>query len=397
MLSFFWPDNEVWSSVSVSFELTAPLLQLFTLIFLVYFLIYVYMVINSLYNSLLKTVIFFIYFAAIIFVLTIPYWLYSPCIRKDLKTMAKPNVIGHRGAPNVAPENTMLSFYKAAECGVYAFESDVRISSDGIPFLMHDTSLYRTTNVAKVFPTRKYDKAETFSWSELSQLNAGQWFLDLDPFLYKIKCNASCKQEITSQKIPLFEEWVSFAAATNKTIMFDLFKPPAGHLNRSNYKEGIIEVILRSGISQGNVIWPLSFLPDHTFIKSVAPGFRLMAYEVVPNASAYDVSIFNLPYMDATKNILALNYSVIEYVVDTPLTYSRAWCQGTWSVTTNQCQLLSRMKMPSWSVKPSTYYTIWILAEIASIVAILMLCFHFSKECLKYKRVPAVGPCDEDE
>lgn len=50
-------------------------------------------------------------------------------------------------------------------------------SLDGVPFLMRDRTLRRTTNVRIVFPERQYEDASLFNWTDLSSLNAGQWFL----------------------------------------------------------------------------------------------------------------------------------------------------------------------------------------------------------------------------
>lgn len=52
-------------------------------------------------------------------------------------------------------------------------------SYDGVPFLMHDSTLRRTTNVAEVFPNRTHLDASMFTWAELQQLNAGDWFLSV--------------------------------------------------------------------------------------------------------------------------------------------------------------------------------------------------------------------------
>lgn len=51
------------------------------------------------------------------------------------------------------------------------------LSVDGVPFLMRDRTLQRTTDVAKVFPDRQGDEASSFNWTDLQQLNAGRWFL----------------------------------------------------------------------------------------------------------------------------------------------------------------------------------------------------------------------------
>lgn len=54
------------------------------------------------------------------------------------------NIIGHRGANSLAPENTIESIKQAKRIGVDAIEFDVRASKDGVLFLCHDASLART-------------------------------------------------------------------------------------------------------------------------------------------------------------------------------------------------------------------------------------------------------------
>ena len=53
--------------------------------------------------------------------------------------------IGHRGAPLVAAENTLLSFGKALELGANAIECDVHLCKTGEPVVIHDKTLERTT------------------------------------------------------------------------------------------------------------------------------------------------------------------------------------------------------------------------------------------------------------
>lgn len=50
---------------------------------------------------------------------------------------------------------------------------------DGVPFLMRDRTLRRTTDVTKIFPSRQYDDASFFNWTEIRSLNAGSWFLEV--------------------------------------------------------------------------------------------------------------------------------------------------------------------------------------------------------------------------
>ncbi len=55
-------------------------------------------------------------------------------------------VIAHRTAMRFAPENTLAGIRKAIEMGADYIELDVRTSKDGVPVLMHDDTLNRTTS-----------------------------------------------------------------------------------------------------------------------------------------------------------------------------------------------------------------------------------------------------------
>lgn len=57
-----------------------------------------------------------------------------------------PNLVGHRGNPTQAPENTISGFLKAYENGAQAFELDIVITKDGEVVVLHDGSLERTTD-----------------------------------------------------------------------------------------------------------------------------------------------------------------------------------------------------------------------------------------------------------
>ena len=82
-------------------------------------------------------------------------------------TWPLPFWIAHRGAGKLAPENTMAAFRLGAAHGYRAFECDVKLSADGVPFLLHDATLDRTTAAR--------GPAAALSWSELSRVDAGSW------------------------------------------------------------------------------------------------------------------------------------------------------------------------------------------------------------------------------
>ena len=66
-----------------------------------------------------------------------------------------PKVIGHRGAAAYAPENTLDSFREAKRRGATWVETDVKLTADGVPILMHDASLKRTTGVDRLVARTK--------------------------------------------------------------------------------------------------------------------------------------------------------------------------------------------------------------------------------------------------
>lgn len=55
-------------------------------------------------------------------------------------------IIGHRGARNEAPENTIAGFTYAVELGLQAVELDVRLARDGQLVVIHDATVDRTTD-----------------------------------------------------------------------------------------------------------------------------------------------------------------------------------------------------------------------------------------------------------
>ena len=83
-------------------------------------------------------------------------------------TINLPKLIGHRGVRDLAPENTLKSIKKAIELNIKWVEIDVKISKDHIPFLLHDSSLERTTS--------GNGSPLNYKYSELYKLDAGSWF-----------------------------------------------------------------------------------------------------------------------------------------------------------------------------------------------------------------------------
>ena len=98
--------------------------------------------------------------------------IFSACVQNDEARLAgsdkKTEIVNHRGANRLAPENTYASAKRAIESGAAYVEVDVRRSKDGVYYILHDQTLDRTTNGTGVI-------SETDS-KIIDTLDAGSWF-----------------------------------------------------------------------------------------------------------------------------------------------------------------------------------------------------------------------------
>ena len=78
-----------------------------------------------------------------------------------------PPRVAHRGAGRLAPENTLAALRLGHAHGYRMAEIDVKLSADGVAFLLHDATLDRTTDGR--------GRADALAWRELARLDAGSW------------------------------------------------------------------------------------------------------------------------------------------------------------------------------------------------------------------------------
>lgn len=87
-----------------------------------------------------------------------------------IESPRRPMVVAHRGASGEAPENTLAAFRLALELGAEGVELDVHLSAEGVPVVLHDALVDRTTDGRG--PVRD------LSLEALRGLDAGRWFAD---------------------------------------------------------------------------------------------------------------------------------------------------------------------------------------------------------------------------
>ena len=122
---------------------------------------------------------------------------------EKLLARESPLVIGHRGYCAVAPENTLASFGLALKAGADLIELDYRHSKDGIPLVIHDARLGRTTNARKKSGRRVRVADQTAA--QLLTLDAGTWF----------------EKKFSEAKIPLLSEAIEFICRNGSTALIE--------------------------------------------------------------------------------------------------------------------------------------------------------------------------------
>lgn len=77
-------------------------------------------------------------------------------------------IAGHRGDRSAAPENTIPALQAALDSTMEFVESDIQLSADGVPVLIHDDTVDRTTDGSGA--------VSDFTFAQLRTLDAGSWF-----------------------------------------------------------------------------------------------------------------------------------------------------------------------------------------------------------------------------
>lgn len=176
---------------------------------------------------------------------------------------SKKTLIAHRGASAYAPENTLASYRLAIEMGADFVEQDLQVTRDGVLICLHDASLERTTNVAKVFPerftevvvdgkARKSWLANDFTLAEIKRLDAGSWF------------NA----RFAGERVPTFDE--AAALVKGKAGLYPELKTPDMYRLRGVNIERLVEAALDRNTLRGPKADPRTPIVLQTFSQDTA-------------------------------------------------------------------------------------------------------------------------------
>ena len=159
-----------------------------------------------------------------------------------------PLIIAHRGASRLAPENTIAAFNLAVELGADAVELDTMLTADGIPVVIHDKTLERSTNGS--------GKVSSKTAKEVRQLNSV----------------TQADSEYSGEKVPTLEE-VFFAVGSKILINVELKNLSSPYDNLVKIVIGLIRDMDLSGRVLLSSFNPLALIQA----KRIGPEIRRAA------------------------------------------------------------------------------------------------------------------------
>lgn len=241
--------------------------------------------------------------------------------------MSFPKIIGHRGIPHIAPENTIVSFKKALESGADGLETDVQMTKDGHIILCHDETLNRTTNGKGLL--------KDYTLKELKNLSAGAYF----------------SEEFKEEKIPTLEEF--FELVWDKNILINI-EIKSGIVIYDGIEEKLISMINKLNIGHKIIISSFnhySLLKCKEIDKNIKTGVLYAAGLVAPweyakriNADAIHPFYYSIR-PDMIPSLKNNKIMVNPYTVDDETHMRYMINMGVDGIITNYADKLYKMKL----------------------------------------------------
>ncbi len=161
--------------------------------------------------------------------------------------------LSHRGAAALAPENTLAAVRAGVSAGAPFIEIDIRLTSDGVPVLMHDASLDRTTDGT--------GRVRERTWEYVNSLDAGSSF----------------SEEFKAEHVPHLGTVLEYMKGASSTLLIEV-KDPAGN---PAIGDTLAEYLKRYGMEKRVVVISFDAAWAERFGK-LMPGTALGALYVYP-------------------------------------------------------------------------------------------------------------------
>lgn len=246
----------------------------------------------------------------------------------------RPLIIGHRGASAHAPENTLAAFELAFSDGADGIELDVRLARDGVPVVIHDDALWRTT--------LRDGLVESHASKELCALDAGTWFNRRFPDL--------ARERYAGERIPILAEVFEHFGARAITLYVEM--KCDDHSLSAPLARSVVELTHTYGLADRVVV--KSFAHDSIReVKRLAPDIRTAALfdrklsrpflptnkilKMAADCCAEEISLHRSLLRRATADAArAQGLEILVWTVDTPFWLRRARALNLRAIFTNR-------------------------------------------------------------
>ena len=245
---------------------------------------------------------------------------YAPYMIGTLRSPGEPAFIaGHRGDRSAAPENTIPAFQAAFAGGLEFIETDVQLTSDGFPVLLHDPTVDRTTDGTGAIGD--------LTLAEVEALDAGSWY----------------GKEFTGTRIPQLGEFLDLLAATpHKKAIIELKE----FWTRDDIR-GILDQIFRRGVQNRVVFASFNFGTIENAGDEAAAIPRIIIRRELPAnpvrlADFYGaIAIMTSPrslerYPDAVAAMHDAGFGVLLYTLNSEKRWDEALSYGVDGIVTDE-------------------------------------------------------------
>lgn len=258
----------------------------------------------------------------------------------------KPLIIAHRGASELAPENTLAAFGKAIEDGAEGIELDVQLAKDGVPIVFHDEDLIRIAG--------KNLSVEQLSSDELQKIDVGSWFNKENP--------EQSQHRFSNERIATLKEVLNFLKDYKGVIYIEL-KPETGEIE--NLSKAVCKIIKHSALLPQIIVKSFNFnalpiiqkhCPDVKTAALFAPKALILLRKekrLINIAAELKVDYLSLHFSFATRKFVKRaekqNLRVTIWTVDNPRWIKRGLKLGIdHIITNNPARLLAKRNEILW-------------------------------------------------
>jgi glycerophosphoryl diester phosphodiesterase len=230
--------------------------------------------------------------------------------------MHLPKVIAHRGASQIAPENTLIAFEKAHELGALWIELDVMLTKDNVAIIHHDDTFKRILDLDQ--------NVQQTLYSQIKDLDAG------------------------NGRIPTLEQTLTLCADLNLSINIEL-KTTYDYAEQTALKT--LEILSQfKFFTPENILFSSQEILALQTIQAKAPEYKLGLvadhWEDVNKALKQDLKLYALslhyPMLekDNMTAMRARGYQVLAFTVNDRALAERLFDMGVTSVFSDNVLLL---------------------------------------------------------